>query len=217
MSPWRWWALTPPFHPCHAGLLREPRSAVCFLCHFPSAFAAWDLPQRPALRCPDFPRAALATRGHPACSGSVLGSVGSATRGGSGGLAARQLTSRSRRRREHRVALDANKRSVVGTFDNVARADEAPDTRAFHQGKNRFVQRLARATLTRVPSRRCGCPRRRTAGEMALQATRASRPRLRSLLRKQGHRKLAATAHALCGSSSHSLRNTPVTLPRTET
>jgi hypothetical protein len=38
-----------------------PRQAVSFLFHFPSAFAAWPAPegtaQRPALRCPDFPRA----------------------------------------------------------------------------------------------------------------------------------------------------------------
>ncbi len=45
VSPRRWWALTPPFHPCP----RRLRScvtplAVSFLCHFPSAFAAWDFP-----------------------------------------------------------------------------------------------------------------------------------------------------------------------------
>src|SRR5213076_333063 len=45
VSPRRWWALTPPFHPCpgvSGEMLR--RSAVSFLCHFPSAFAAWVAP-----------------------------------------------------------------------------------------------------------------------------------------------------------------------------
>src|SRR4029078_9379584 len=45
VSPRRWWALTPPFHPC-LGVSGEQlrRSAVSFLCHFPSAFAAWVAP-----------------------------------------------------------------------------------------------------------------------------------------------------------------------------
>src|SRR5215831_9441066 len=45
VSPRRWWALTPPFHPC-LGVSGEKlrRSAVSFLCHFPSAFAAWLAP-----------------------------------------------------------------------------------------------------------------------------------------------------------------------------
>ena len=36
-----------------------PRMAVSFLCHFPSAFAAWDFPSALALRCPDFPRTTM--------------------------------------------------------------------------------------------------------------------------------------------------------------
>ena len=45
VSPRRWWALTPPFHPYLRRLRREARrSAVSFLCHFPSAFAAWVAP-----------------------------------------------------------------------------------------------------------------------------------------------------------------------------
>src|SRR5262245_20063635 len=47
------------------------RQAVSFLCHFPSAFAAWGFPSALALRCPDFPRTACAARGHPACLFSV--------------------------------------------------------------------------------------------------------------------------------------------------
>ena len=45
VSPRRWWALTPPFHP-YLRRLRRERSpvAVSFLCHYPSAFAAWGLP-----------------------------------------------------------------------------------------------------------------------------------------------------------------------------
>src|SRR5215208_1879343 len=45
VSPRRWWALTPPFHPYHRRLRRVLSPlAVSFLCHFPSAFAAWDFP-----------------------------------------------------------------------------------------------------------------------------------------------------------------------------
>src|ERR671919_1457908 len=46
VSPRRWWALTPPFHPYLRRLRRDSRSpvAVSFLCHFPSAFAAWGFP-----------------------------------------------------------------------------------------------------------------------------------------------------------------------------
>src|SRR5438270_12555530 len=45
VSPRRWWALTPPFHPYLQRLRRDASlSAVSFLCHFPSAFAAWVAP-----------------------------------------------------------------------------------------------------------------------------------------------------------------------------
>src|SRR6266576_6080516 len=45
VSPRRWWALTPPFHPYLQRLRRDASlSAVSFLCHFPSAFAAWVRP-----------------------------------------------------------------------------------------------------------------------------------------------------------------------------
>ena len=47
----RWWALTPPFHPYRrfpaGGLLSVPLSV---------GFRRLGFPQRPALRCPDFPR-----------------------------------------------------------------------------------------------------------------------------------------------------------------
>src|SRR5262249_48339517 len=60
----RWWALTPPFHPYRrspaGGLLSVPRSI---------GFRRLGFPQRPALRCPDFPRASTNdARGHPACT-----------------------------------------------------------------------------------------------------------------------------------------------------
>src|SRR5262249_25936784 len=53
----RWWARTPPFHPCppvpSGGLLAVP---------LPVGFRRLGFPQRPALRCPDFPRTAVARR-----------------------------------------------------------------------------------------------------------------------------------------------------------
>ena len=75
----RWWALTPPFHPCPhpskgaaGGLL-----SVALSLGFPRLAAS----QRPALWCPDFPRRGAsatpkrrptpARRGHPACPSSV--------------------------------------------------------------------------------------------------------------------------------------------------
>jgi hypothetical protein len=63
----RWWALTPPFHPYRQRLRRDrPLPAVCFLCHFPSAFAAWGFPSVLPCGVRTFlePRKA---RGHPAC------------------------------------------------------------------------------------------------------------------------------------------------------
>src|SRR5437868_3818781 len=58
VSPRRWWALTPPFHPylrrlrrvsiAEGGLLSVPLSV---------GFRRLGFPQRPALWCPDFPRA----------------------------------------------------------------------------------------------------------------------------------------------------------------
>ena len=71
VSPRRWWALTPPFHPYRPAPPETRRQAVCSLFHFPSAFAAWGFPSALALRCPDFPRTACAARGHPACKHSV--------------------------------------------------------------------------------------------------------------------------------------------------
>src|SRR5437868_7187315 len=69
VSPRRWWALTPPFHPylrrlrrvsiAEGGLLSVPLSV---------GFRRLGFPQRPALWCPDFPRAAETARGHPACT-----------------------------------------------------------------------------------------------------------------------------------------------------
>jgi hypothetical protein len=66
VSPRRWWALTPPFHPYLRRLRREARRwAVSFLCHFPSAFAAWVAPAS----CPSVSglSSSREARGHPAC------------------------------------------------------------------------------------------------------------------------------------------------------
>src|SRR5437773_10161881 len=68
VSPRRWWALTPPFHPYLRRLRRDASPlAVSFLCHFPSAFAAWVAPAS----CPAVSglssRRLAAPRSHPAC------------------------------------------------------------------------------------------------------------------------------------------------------
>src|SRR5205809_2542815 len=67
VSPRRWWALTPPFHPY---LRRLARSVAGGLLSVPLSvgFRRLGFPQRPALWCPDFPRAAETARGHPACT-----------------------------------------------------------------------------------------------------------------------------------------------------
>src|SRR6185312_10261218 len=78
VSPRRWWALTPPFHPYRrksaGGLLSVPLSI---------GFRRLGFPQRPALRCPDFPRAPScdSARGHPACSteGSSIPGISSSS------------------------------------------------------------------------------------------------------------------------------------------
>src|SRR5919197_4949801 len=56
VSPRRWWALTPPFHPY---LRRLARSVAGGLLSVPLSvgFRRLGFPQRPALWCPDFPRA----------------------------------------------------------------------------------------------------------------------------------------------------------------
>src|SRR3989440_5646246 len=61
VSPRRWWALTPPFHPY---LQRLRRIAAGGLLSVPLSvgFRRLGFPQRPALRCPDFPRAANDSR-----------------------------------------------------------------------------------------------------------------------------------------------------------
>src|SRR5436190_8485306 len=61
VSPRRWWALTPPFHPY---LRRLARSVAGGLLSVPLSvgFRRLGFPQRPALRCPDFPRAANGPR-----------------------------------------------------------------------------------------------------------------------------------------------------------
>src|SRR5439155_25258913 len=67
VSPRRWWALTPPFHPC-LGVSGDEGSPVGGFLSVPLSvgFRRLGLPQRAALRWPDFPRASDA-RGHPAC------------------------------------------------------------------------------------------------------------------------------------------------------
>src|SRR5207244_11124156 len=61
VSPRRWWALTPPFHPY---LQRLRRIAAGGLLSVPLSvgFRRLGFPQRPALWCPDFPRAANGPR-----------------------------------------------------------------------------------------------------------------------------------------------------------
>src|SRR5437763_12101571 len=61
VSPRRWWALTPPFHPY---LRRLARSVAGGLLSVPLSvgFRRLGFPQRPALWCPDFPRAANGPR-----------------------------------------------------------------------------------------------------------------------------------------------------------
>src|SRR5919197_4478035 len=61
VSPRRWWALTPPFHPY---LRRLARSVAGGLLSVPLSvgFRRLGFPQRPALWCPDFPRAAYGPR-----------------------------------------------------------------------------------------------------------------------------------------------------------
>src|SRR6266508_578227 len=63
VSPRRWWALTPPFHPYLRRLRRESFAAGGLLSvPLSIGFRRLGFPQRPALRCPDFPRAANGSR-----------------------------------------------------------------------------------------------------------------------------------------------------------
>ena len=75
VSPRCWWALTPPFHPYRrrgaGGLLSVPLSV---------GFRRLGFPQRPALRCPDFPRTPESARGHPACTSDCRASRRPVTR-----------------------------------------------------------------------------------------------------------------------------------------
>ena len=67
-SPRRWWALTPPFHPYPRRLRRVFASGGFLSVPLSVGFRRLGFPQRPALRCPDFPRAGESpARGHPAC------------------------------------------------------------------------------------------------------------------------------------------------------
>src|ERR1700740_2679547 len=58
VSPRRWWALTPPFHPYLACLRRTTRGGLLSV-PLSVGFRRLGFPQRPALRCPDFPRAGM--------------------------------------------------------------------------------------------------------------------------------------------------------------
>ena len=53
-----------------SGDIRSPE-AVSFLCHFPSAFAAWDFPSVLPFGVRTFLESAMPARGHPACGHSV--------------------------------------------------------------------------------------------------------------------------------------------------
>src|SRR3954471_15555377 len=56
-SPRRWWALTPPFHPYCRRLRRVVAGSGLLSVPLSVGFRRLGFPQRPALRCPDFPRA----------------------------------------------------------------------------------------------------------------------------------------------------------------
>src|SRR5437868_8469745 len=56
VSPRRWWALTPPFHPYRRRLRRTRRRRSAF-CATVRRLSPPPSRERPALRCPDFPRA----------------------------------------------------------------------------------------------------------------------------------------------------------------
>jgi hypothetical protein len=59
-SPRCWWALTPPFHPYPRRLRRVVLASGGFLSvPLSIGFRRLGFPQRPALRCPDFPRTGL--------------------------------------------------------------------------------------------------------------------------------------------------------------
>src|SRR5207302_4638030 len=60
VSPRRWWALTPPFHPYRPASPERDMSPDGGLLSVPLSvgFRRLGFPQRPALRCPDFPRTA---------------------------------------------------------------------------------------------------------------------------------------------------------------
>src|SRR5712672_374019 len=126
-SPRRWWALTPPFHPYRRRLLktRRRRSAFC------STFRRLSPPglrQRPALRCPDFPRPAA--------------------------TALKQYCGRPRSPGLHRNRSACHERTLVGELaaalgaeDAAARvhdelaAGEALERRAAQQGGQLLVER----------------------------------------------------------------------------
>src|SRR6266508_483055 len=55
VSPRRWWALTPPFHPYRRRLRRTRRRRFAF-CATVRRLSPPPSRERPALRCPDFPR-----------------------------------------------------------------------------------------------------------------------------------------------------------------
>src|SRR5260221_4426895 len=57
----RWWALTPPFHPYRRRLRRTRRRRSVFCATF-RRLSPPPSRERPALRCPDFPRTLLARR-----------------------------------------------------------------------------------------------------------------------------------------------------------
>ena len=125
VSPRRWWALTPPFHPYRrhlrpGGLLSVPLSV---------GFRRLGFPQRPALRCPDFPRDAAA-RGHPACTLSVARTRDSAER-------------RRRQRASTRPCIDAWQHDL-GALPPL---DE--DRPALRAGDRRAGGRAARTRRTR--------------------------------------------------------------------
>ena len=81
VSPRRWWALTPPFHPYRRRLRRTRRRRFAFCATF-RRLSPPPSRERPALWCPDFPRrpACAGRRGHPACRPNSTGAEAASLR-----------------------------------------------------------------------------------------------------------------------------------------
>src|ERR671922_3120378 len=139
VSPRRWWALTPPFHPC-LRRLRRVRIAAGGLLSVPLSvgFRRLGFSQRPALRCPDFPRAANDPRS-PGLQTQLYPGLGLARRGA-----------------QARAALRAQDRAA--RVHHELAADEALQADAAEEREQLLVERamqrgrLAHSTLRKTPT-----------------------------------------------------------------